>query len=153
MVPGGGLEPPRPCGLRILSPLRLPISPSGRACRGHRLSPDTGKASRISGLCRNACREQLSQTGAGLRSRLSNSLPQTCPSANPPRRDIHPRRLQPSYYDVTCRRRLYAVWADASFGWRPSIRCLAAGVHNLRHLGRFPPPSRVSSHPVKIPLI
>jgi hypothetical protein len=28
-VPGGGLEPPRPCGLRILSPLRLPISPSG----------------------------------------------------------------------------------------------------------------------------
>ena len=35
LVPGGGLEPPRPCGLRILSPLRLPISPSGpeRACR------------------------------------------------------------------------------------------------------------------------
>jgi hypothetical protein len=32
MVPGGGLEPPRPCGLRILSPLRLPISPSGH-CR------------------------------------------------------------------------------------------------------------------------
>jgi hypothetical protein len=30
LVPGGGLEPPRPCGLRILSPLRLPISPSGR---------------------------------------------------------------------------------------------------------------------------
>src|SRR5579885_58133 len=29
VVPGGGLEPPRPCGLRILSPLRLPISPSG----------------------------------------------------------------------------------------------------------------------------
>ena len=29
MVPGGGLEPPRPCGLRILSPLRLPVSPSG----------------------------------------------------------------------------------------------------------------------------
>jgi hypothetical protein len=29
MVPGGGLEPPQPCGLRILSPLRLPISPSG----------------------------------------------------------------------------------------------------------------------------
>jgi hypothetical protein len=29
MVPRGGLEPPRPCGLRILSPLRLPISPSG----------------------------------------------------------------------------------------------------------------------------
>jgi hypothetical protein len=30
LVPGGGLEPPRPCGLRILSPLCLPISPSGR---------------------------------------------------------------------------------------------------------------------------
>src|SRR5438874_12995978 len=29
MVPGGGLEPPHPCGPRILSPLRLPISPSG----------------------------------------------------------------------------------------------------------------------------
>jgi integrase len=30
LVPRGGLEPPRPCGLRILSPLRLPISPSGQ---------------------------------------------------------------------------------------------------------------------------
>ena len=29
MVPGGGLEPPRSCDLRILSPLRLPIPPSG----------------------------------------------------------------------------------------------------------------------------
>ena len=30
VVPGGGLEPPRPDkGLRILSPLCLPISPSG----------------------------------------------------------------------------------------------------------------------------
>jgi hypothetical protein len=30
LVPGGGLEPPRPDkGLRILSPLCLPISPSG----------------------------------------------------------------------------------------------------------------------------
>ncbi len=29
LVPGGGLEPPQPCGPRILSPLRLPISPSG----------------------------------------------------------------------------------------------------------------------------
>ena len=28
MVPGGGLEPPRPCGQRILSPSRLPIPPS-----------------------------------------------------------------------------------------------------------------------------
>ena len=31
MVPGVGLEPTRPCGQRILSPLRLPISPSGLA--------------------------------------------------------------------------------------------------------------------------
>ena len=28
-VPGGGLEPPRPNGHRILSPERLPIPPSG----------------------------------------------------------------------------------------------------------------------------
>ena len=28
-VPKGGLEPPRPCGQRILSPLRLPIPPLG----------------------------------------------------------------------------------------------------------------------------
>ena len=30
VVPGGGLEPPWDCSLRILSPLRLPISPSGQ---------------------------------------------------------------------------------------------------------------------------
>ncbi len=29
MVPGVGLEPTRPCGQRILSPLRLPIPPPG----------------------------------------------------------------------------------------------------------------------------
>ena len=29
-VPKGGLEPPRPCGQRILSPLRLPIPPLGQ---------------------------------------------------------------------------------------------------------------------------
>ena len=28
LVPGGGVEPPRPCGRRILSPLRLPVPPS-----------------------------------------------------------------------------------------------------------------------------
>ena len=28
MVPGGGVEPPRPCDRRILSPLRLPVPPS-----------------------------------------------------------------------------------------------------------------------------
>ena len=28
-LPGGGIEPPRPFGQRILSPLRLPIPPSG----------------------------------------------------------------------------------------------------------------------------
>jgi hypothetical protein len=27
-VPGGGVEPPRPEGRRILSPLRLPVPPS-----------------------------------------------------------------------------------------------------------------------------
>ena len=44
LVPGGGLEPPRPCGLRILSPLRLPVSPSGRSLPALRFpfSPDTG---------------------------------------------------------------------------------------------------------------
>ena len=31
MVPGEGFEPTRPCGQRILSPLRLPISPTGHA--------------------------------------------------------------------------------------------------------------------------
>ena len=30
MVPGTGIEPVQPCGRGILSPLRLPISPSGR---------------------------------------------------------------------------------------------------------------------------
>jgi hypothetical protein len=29
-VPGGGVEPPRPEGRRILSPLRLPVPPSRR---------------------------------------------------------------------------------------------------------------------------
>ena len=28
LVPGGGVEPPRPEGRRILSPLRLPVPPS-----------------------------------------------------------------------------------------------------------------------------
>jgi hypothetical protein len=28
VVPGGGVEPPRPEGRRILSPLRLPVPPS-----------------------------------------------------------------------------------------------------------------------------
>ena len=27
-MPGGGVEPPRPCDRRILSPLRLPVPPS-----------------------------------------------------------------------------------------------------------------------------
>ena len=30
LVPGGGVEPPRPEGRRILSPLRLPVPPSLR---------------------------------------------------------------------------------------------------------------------------
>lgn len=32
-VGAGGLEPPQPCGLRILSPLRLPVSPCPRQAR------------------------------------------------------------------------------------------------------------------------
>jgi hypothetical protein len=43
LVPGGGLEPPRPCGLRILSPLRLPISPSGLGT-GYQLNPKSKAA-------------------------------------------------------------------------------------------------------------
>ena len=31
LVPGGGVEPPRPEGRRILSPLRLPVPPSRRS--------------------------------------------------------------------------------------------------------------------------
>ncbi len=31
MVPGGGIEPPRPRGLGILSPVRLPVPPPGLA--------------------------------------------------------------------------------------------------------------------------
>ena len=34
MVPGTGIEPVQPCGRGILSPLRLPISPSGRLLCG-----------------------------------------------------------------------------------------------------------------------
>ena len=30
LVPGAGIEPARPIGQRILSPLRLPVSPSGQ---------------------------------------------------------------------------------------------------------------------------
>ena len=30
MVPGAGIEPARPCGRRILSPLRLPVPPPGQ---------------------------------------------------------------------------------------------------------------------------
>ena len=34
LVPGGGVEPPRGCPRRILSPLRLPVPPSRRCFRG-----------------------------------------------------------------------------------------------------------------------
>ena len=34
MVPGAGIEPARPCGLRILSPVRLPVSPPRREVSG-----------------------------------------------------------------------------------------------------------------------
>src|SRR6185437_168958 len=36
-VPGAGLEPALPCGKGILSPLRLPVSPSGPAIAGVRV--------------------------------------------------------------------------------------------------------------------
>ena len=45
LVPRAGLEPARPCGLRILSPLRLPISPPGRARCGPTMGQMTGTAS------------------------------------------------------------------------------------------------------------
>ena len=32
LVPAAGLEPARPCGLKILSLVRLPIPPSGPPC-------------------------------------------------------------------------------------------------------------------------
>ena len=33
LVPAAGLEPARPCGLKILSLVRLPIPPSGPRCK------------------------------------------------------------------------------------------------------------------------
>ena len=39
LVPGGGVEPPRPCDRRILSPLRLPVPPS---------RPGVGRAPKVS---------------------------------------------------------------------------------------------------------
>jgi hypothetical protein len=36
LVPGGGVEPPRPEGRRILSPLRLPVPPSRRLLQGQK---------------------------------------------------------------------------------------------------------------------
>src|ERR1035438_3178063 len=49
LVPGGGLEPPRSCDLRILSPLRLPISPSGR-CEFYRAG-STEEVIDLAGCC------------------------------------------------------------------------------------------------------
>ena len=46
VVPGVGIEPTRPRGRGILSPLRLPVSPSGRA--GHRLPDGDGGGNRPS---------------------------------------------------------------------------------------------------------
>ncbi len=41
VVPGAGIEPARPCGPGILSPLRLPVSPPGHSShyRAHRRDP------------------------------------------------------------------------------------------------------------------
>src|ERR1022692_414206 len=49
MVPGGGFDPPRSCDLRILSPLRLPISPSGR-CEFYRAG-STEEVIDLAGCC------------------------------------------------------------------------------------------------------
>ena len=43
LVPGGGVEPPRPCDRRILSPLRLPVPPSRP---GHSSGPESGNSGR-----------------------------------------------------------------------------------------------------------
>jgi hypothetical protein len=67
LVPRGGLEPPRPCGLRILSPLRLPISPSGL----FRRSWCTGPCSALSQYCTTT---GLLPTAAPLYSRGPNCL-------------------------------------------------------------------------------
>jgi hypothetical protein len=47
MVPGGGVEPPRGCPRRILSPLRLPVPPS-RHWEGHWLVYPPGLKEEIS---------------------------------------------------------------------------------------------------------
>src|SRR5512147_1970579 len=55
LVPAGGLEPPLPFGKRILSPLRLPVPPSGHAptlgprsghCNTRRIAARTGGKTR-----------------------------------------------------------------------------------------------------------
>src|SRR5688572_6142614 len=53
-VPGAGLEPARPCGLGILSPLRLPASPPGRAER-ERLEARVGIEPAYTALQAAAC--------------------------------------------------------------------------------------------------
>ena len=63
-MPGGGVEPPRPCDRRILSPLRLPVPPSRRisilsalslvAYSSHprsRATDSSSRPSRLSQLC------------------------------------------------------------------------------------------------------
>ena len=48
-VPAGGFEPPRPCGLRILSPLRLPFRQAGEAGRARRQAAATCPSARCAG--------------------------------------------------------------------------------------------------------
>jgi hypothetical protein len=64
LVPGGGLEPPRPCGLRILSPLRLPISPSG---------PEDGISSILNRLGRRCIRHDETPSGCPETHRYDNA--------------------------------------------------------------------------------
>lgn len=48
LVPEAGLEPARPCGHRILSPVRLPLRHSGTPIEGWRLDPELNRGT---GIC------------------------------------------------------------------------------------------------------
>ena len=55
MVPGGGVEPPRPEGRRILSPLRLPVPPS-RLLEGVSFFHCTAEVGNFEYGCEGLCR-------------------------------------------------------------------------------------------------
>ena len=82
-VPGEGFEPTRPCGQRILSPLRLPISPTGH--------------DRISFILRPAVRQRADRAwlGGGLRARPALPLSGLSPITRSWTRDSRPARAGP----------------------------------------------------------